>query len=110
MARQDFAVQPYYRWREGSGGMKLDQARGVREKERENTNLKRLMREPSVEMQIEKWWVEYNTKRPYSGLDYSPPARSGRSRRRVNPSSPLMAVISKLYHFPWTSYSARPHI
>jgi transposase InsO family protein len=42
---------------------------------------------------IEKWRVEYNTKRPHSVLGYRPPARAACSPWRANPSSQPMAVI-----------------
>ncbi|MGA8011955.1 MAG: IS3 family transposase [Candidatus Acidiferrales bacterium] len=42
---------------------------------------------------IEKWRVEYNTKRPHSALGYRPPAPAACSPWGVNPSSPPMAVI-----------------
>jgi transposase InsO family protein len=42
---------------------------------------------------IEKWRVEYNTKRPHSALGYRPPAPAACSPWGVNPSSQPMAVI-----------------
>jgi putative transposase len=42
---------------------------------------------------IEKWRVEYNTKRPHSALGYRPPAPAAYSPWGVNPSSQPMAVI-----------------
>jgi hypothetical protein len=35
-------VQTYYRWRKEYGGLKLDQAKRLKELERENAKLKRL--------------------------------------------------------------------
>ena len=42
---------------------------------------------------IEKWRVEYNTKRPHSALGYRPPAPASCSPWGPNPSSQPMAVI-----------------
>jgi putative transposase len=42
---------------------------------------------------IEKWRVEYNTKRPHSALGYKAPAPAACSPWGVNPSSQPMAVI-----------------
>ena len=42
---------------------------------------------------IEKWRVEYNTKRPHSALGYRPPAPAACSPWSANPSSQPMAVI-----------------
>ena len=44
----------YYRWRKEYGGLKLDQAKRLKELERENAKLKRLVAELSLEKQILK--------------------------------------------------------
>ena len=44
--------QTYYRWRRGFGGLKLDQAKRLKELEKENTRLKRLVAELSLEKQV----------------------------------------------------------
>ena len=44
--------QTYYRWRKEYGGLKLEQARRLKELERENSQLKRLVAELSLEKQI----------------------------------------------------------
>jgi len=46
--------QTYYRWRKEFGGLKLDQAKRLKESERENAKLKRLVAELSLEKQILK--------------------------------------------------------
>jgi len=46
--------QTYYRWRKEFGGLKLDQAKRLKELERENAKLKRLVAELSLEKQILK--------------------------------------------------------
>ena len=43
--------QTYYRWRKEYGGLKLDQARRLKELEKENARLKRLVAELSIEKQ-----------------------------------------------------------
>jgi transposase-like protein len=45
-------VQTYYRWRKEYGGLKLDQARRLKELEKENSRLKRLVAELSLEKQV----------------------------------------------------------
>ena len=41
--------QSYYRWRKEYGGMKLDQAKRYKELERENTRLKKLVADLSLD-------------------------------------------------------------
>jgi transposase-like protein len=50
----EIAQQTYYRWRKEYGGLKLDQAKRLKELERENAKLKRLVAELSLEKQILK--------------------------------------------------------
>jgi transposase-like protein len=44
--------QTYYRWRKEYGGLKLEQAKRIKDLERENSRLKRLVAELSLEKQI----------------------------------------------------------
>jgi len=44
--------QTYYRWQREFGGLKLDQAKRLKELEKENTRLKRLVAELSLEKQV----------------------------------------------------------
>ncbi len=44
----------YYRWRKEYGDLKLDQAKHLKELERENVKLKRLVAELSLEKQVLK--------------------------------------------------------
>ena len=46
--------QTYYRWRKEYGGMRVDQARRLKELERENTRLKRLVADLSLDISILK--------------------------------------------------------
>jgi len=46
--------QSYYRWRKEYGGLELDQARRMKELERENVRLKRLVADLSLEKQVLK--------------------------------------------------------
>jgi len=47
-------VQTYYRWRKEYGGLKLEQAKRMKDLEKENTRLKRLVAELSLEKQVLK--------------------------------------------------------
>ena len=50
----EITQQTYYRWRKEFGGLKLDQAKRMKELERENAKRKRLVAELSLEKQILK--------------------------------------------------------
>jgi putative transposase len=52
--------QSYYRWRKEYGGLRLDQAKRLKELEKENLKLKRLVAELSLEKQILKEVAERN--------------------------------------------------
>lgn len=54
------AEQTYYRWRKEYGGLKLDQAKRLKELEKENLKLKRLVAELSLEKQVLKEVAEGN--------------------------------------------------
>jgi len=45
-------TQTYYRWRKEYGGLKLDQAKRLKDLEKENLRLKRLVAELSLEKQV----------------------------------------------------------
>ena len=53
-------VQTYYRWRKEYGGLKLDQAKRLKELEKENAKLKRVVAELSLEKQVLKDIAEGN--------------------------------------------------
>ena len=44
--------QTYYRWRREYGGLKVDQAKRLKELERENTRLKKLLAESELDKSI----------------------------------------------------------
>jgi len=48
----EITVQTYYRWRKQYGGLKLEQAKRLKELEKENSRLKRLVAELSLEKQV----------------------------------------------------------
>jgi putative transposase len=48
----EITAQTQYRWRKEFGGLKLDQAKRLKELEKENSRLKRLVAELSLEKQI----------------------------------------------------------
>ena len=52
--------QTYYRWRKEYGGLKMDQAKRLKELEKENGKLKRLVAELSLDKQILKDIAEGN--------------------------------------------------
>jgi len=53
-------VQTYYRWLKKYGGLKLDQAKRLKELEREYAKLKRVVAELSLEKQVLKDIAEGN--------------------------------------------------
>ena len=50
----EITEQTYYRWRKEYGGLKVDQARRLKELEQENAKLKRLVSELSLEKLVLK--------------------------------------------------------
>lgn len=48
------ADQTYYRWRKDYGGLKVDQAKKLKELEKENSRLKRLLAEAELDKAILK--------------------------------------------------------
>jgi len=53
-------VQTFYRWRKEYGGLKMDQTKRLKELEKENGKLKRLVAELSLDKQILKDIAEGN--------------------------------------------------
>ena len=52
--------QTYYRWRKEYGGLRLDQAKRLKELERENTRLKKLVADQALDNAILKEVAEGN--------------------------------------------------
>jgi putative transposase len=48
----EISEQSYYRWRKEYGGLQIDQARRMKDLERENTRLRRLVADLSLEKQV----------------------------------------------------------
>ena len=48
----DVSEQSYYRWRKEYGGLKVDQAKRMKDLERENARLRRLVADLSLEKQV----------------------------------------------------------
>jgi len=48
----EISEQSYYRWRKEYGGLQIDQARRMKELERENARLRRLVADLSLEKQV----------------------------------------------------------
>jgi len=44
--------QTYYRWRKEFGGLKVDQAKRLRDLERENSRLKKMVAEQAIDISI----------------------------------------------------------
>jgi len=58
----EISSQSYYRWRSEYGGLKLEQARRMKDLERENGQLKRALAELTLDKQILKEALEGNSK------------------------------------------------
>ena len=56
----EITQQTYYRWRKEYGGLKLEQARRLKQLEKENSRLRRLVTELSLEKQVLKDVAEGN--------------------------------------------------
>ena len=50
----EISQQSYYRWRKEYGGLELDQARRLKDLEKENARLKRLVADLSLDKQVLK--------------------------------------------------------
>jgi transposase-like protein len=50
----EICEQTYYRWRKEYGGLRLDQARRLKELEKENSRLKKLVAEQALDISILK--------------------------------------------------------
>ena len=48
----EISEQSYYRWRKEDGGLQVDQARKMKDLERENARLRRLVADLSLEKQV----------------------------------------------------------
>jgi putative transposase len=56
----EITMQTFYRWRKEYGGLKMDQAKRLKELEKENGKLKRLLAELALDKQILKYIAEGN--------------------------------------------------
>jgi putative transposase len=56
----EITIQTFYRWRKEYGGLKMDQAKRLKELEKENGKLKRLVADLSLDKQILKGIAEGN--------------------------------------------------
>src|SRR2546422_9478173 len=61
-------AQTFYRWRKEFGGLKLDQAKRLKELEKENSRLKRLVAELSLEKQVLRDVAQGNFEAPSGGV------------------------------------------
>src|ERR1700686_2485423 len=77
----EITQQTYYRWRKEYGGLKMDQAKRLKELERENAKLKRLGAALSLEKQMLKHVAGGNSQALSGGVPRSGmPARTTRER------------------------------
>jgi putative transposase len=60
LPRLGISEQSYYRWRSGYGGLKLEQARRMKDLEKENGGLKKAVAELTLDKQILKEALEGN--------------------------------------------------
>ena len=56
----EYSEQSYYRWRREYGGLKVDQARRLKELERENACLRRAVADPTLEKLVLREATEGN--------------------------------------------------
>jgi putative transposase len=61
-------TQTYYRWRKEYGGPKMDQAKRLKELEKENSRLKRLVAELSLKKQVLRDAAQGNFYAPSGGV------------------------------------------
>ncbi len=54
MRKLGITEQTYYRWRKEYGGLRLDQAKRLKELEKENARLKKLVADPALDNAILK--------------------------------------------------------
>ena len=54
MPNAGISEQSFYRWRKEYGGLQVEQARQLKDLEKENTRLRRLVSDPSLEKQVLK--------------------------------------------------------
>jgi putative transposase len=69
----EITIQTFYRWRKEYGGLKMDQAKRLKELEKENGKLKRLVAELALDKQILKDIAEGNLQRRRRGENVPPP-------------------------------------
>ena len=79
----EISEQSYYRWRKEYGGIAVEQAKRLKDLERENTRLRRLVADLSLEKQILKDISQGNPApsgagRPWKGSGRSTASRSAR--------------------------------
>jgi putative transposase len=76
----EISEQSYYRWRKEYGGVAVEQAKRLKDLERENTRLRRLVADLSLEKQILKDVASGNPARSGAGRPWMASGRSMASR------------------------------
>jgi hypothetical protein len=84
----EITIQTYCRWRKEYGGLKLDQAKRLKELERENTKLKPVVAELSLEKQVLK--------------SYTPCSRLGAQWRRSAHGCACFARRDSRFGITWS--------
>ena len=87
--------QIYYRWRKEYGGLKVDQARRLKELEQENAKLKRLVAELSLDKQI------------LEGHRLGETSKPGTAALRGGPCASSMGRVSDMRASWFISHAAR---
>src|ERR1035438_10897127 len=67
----EISQQSYYRWRKEYGGLEIDQAKRMKDLERENVRLKRLVADLSLEKQAPQLCVSFQWDKFVHGLNKS---------------------------------------
>ncbi len=90
----EITIQTFYRWRKEYGGLKMDQAKRMKELEKENGKLKRLVAERALDKQILKDIAEghsrYAMKHPLTISD---------KYRYYEPGT--IALVTSIVHCLW---------
>jgi len=92
--------QTYYRWRKEYGGLRLDQAKRLKELEKENARLKKLLAEQSLDNAI--------LKEAASGNFRARPVGAGRSRTSAGGSASRSAGPAGCWARPARHSATRP--
>jgi hypothetical protein len=99
----EISEQSYYRWRKEYGGLKVDQARKMKDLERENARLRRLVADLSLEKQVLADVASGNLEPPSDAGRRSTGSGRSTASRNATPagSSASTAARSVTYRLCW---------